>query len=157
MNARRPGQRRRAAKHFITPQGAPTAAINVTPLVDVVLVLLIIFMVVTPLLDRLIALSLPDTAKVENTQDVPINQILVKVARDGALTINGRTVEPAKYVASLHKRLKNRAPADRVVFVDAEEQARYALLVAAIDGAKEAGAQSIGMATENPDDPDDPS
>jgi len=55
----------------IKPQSAPNGEINVTPLVDVVLVLLIIFMVVTPLLEKDLAVQLPSTEKVEEVKDIP--------------------------------------------------------------------------------------
>ena len=135
----------------IKPQSAPNGEINVTPLVDVVLVLLIIFMVVTPLLEKDIQISLPTTEKMEEVRDLPPDQLIVKIAPDGKLEINGNAVEPDAYVATLRDRLNSRA--DKTVFVLADDQANYARLVLALDGAKAAGATTLGMATDTPTPP----
>jgi biopolymer transport protein ExbD len=130
----------------IKPQAAPNGEINVTPLVDVVLVLLIIFMVVTPLLEKDIQLSLPSTEKVEEVKDIPPDQIIVKIAASGDLELNGNKIAPEAYVSSLTEKLRVRA--DKTVFVLAEDNANYARLVTALDGAKAAGATTLGMATD---------
>ena len=61
---------------IIKPQSAMNGEINVTPLVDVVLVLLIIFMTVTPIIERDIKVVLPSTEKVEDSKEVPIEQLV---------------------------------------------------------------------------------
>ena len=132
----------------IKPAAAPNGEINVTPLVDVVLVLLIIFMVVTPLLEKDIQISLPTTEKMEEVKDLPPDQLIVRIAADGKMEINGGGVEPDVYVASLRDKLQSRA--DKTVFVLADDQANYARLVLALDGAKAAGATTLGMATDTP-------
>jgi biopolymer transport protein TolR len=135
----------------IKPASAPNGEINVTPLVDVVLVLLIIFMVVTPLLEKDIQISLPTTEKMEEVKDLPPDQLIVKIAADGKLEINGQGFEPDQYVAALRDKLNTRA--DKTVFVLADDQANYARLVLALDGAKAAGATTLGMATDTPTPP----
>jgi len=122
--------------------------INVTPLVDVVLVLLIIFMVVTPLLEKDIAVRVPNAEKVEQPTEVPPDQIIVHVKSDGKLDINLRDIDDGEYITSLKTRLEPRNTADKVVFFVAEDQANYGRLVWAIDSAKLAGAETIGIATE---------
>lgn len=130
----------------IKPQSAPNGDINVTPLVDVVLVLLIIFMVVTPLLEKDIRLALPSTEKVEEIKDVPPDQIIVKVDAQGELELNGAKIALNDYVPNLTKKLEARA--DKTVFIVADDQANYARFVAALDGARAAGATTLGMATD---------
>jgi len=130
----------------IKPQAAPNAAINVTPLVDVVLVLLIIFMVVTPLLEKDIHLALPSTEKVEEVKDVPPDQLVVKIAASGDMELNGEKIAPEAYVGVLKDKLARRG--DKTVFVMADDAAGYPKLVAALDGAKAAGATTLGMATD---------
>ncbi len=132
----------------IKPQSAPNGEINVTPLVDVVLVLLIIFMVVTPLLEKDIHVQLPTTEKMEEVKDLPPDQLIVRIAADGKMEINGVAVEPPAYVDAMREKLAARA--DKTVFVVADDQANYARLVAALDGAKAAGAVTLGMATDTP-------
>ncbi len=135
----------------IKPASAPNGEINVTPLVDVVLVLLIIFMVVTPLLEKDIQISLPTTEKMEEVKDLPPDQLIVKIEPDGKLEINGNAVEQDVYVATLRDRLNSRS--DKTVFVLADDKANYARLVLALDGAKAAGATTLGMATDTPTPP----
>ena len=141
----------------IAPPGAGASAraeINVTPLVDVVLVLLIIFMVVTPLLEKDIGVSLPDTEKVETTTEVPPDQLVVRIAPDGSFQLNGEPIAREAYRDALRVRLaKIGNPNDRVAFFVADDAAPYGALVAALDGAKQAGARTLGMATTTPEAP----
>jgi biopolymer transport protein ExbD len=132
----------------IRPQSETKSAINVTPLVDVVLVLLIIFMVVMPLLQRHLAVRIPAEEQAETLNEPPPEQIVVRVERSGVFTINGEPIEAAGYVKALQTRLSSRTAADRVVFVTPEDEAQYKRLVEALDGAREAGAQTLGMLTE---------
>jgi biopolymer transport protein TolR len=125
--------------------------INVTPFVDIVLVLLIIFMVLTPLLDKEIGIQVPATEKVQNPSDVPPDQLIVKLEASGELSINTEKVNPEKYVPELTKVLEKRA--DKTVFVIADDKARYSWLIQVLDGAKQAGAKTLGMSTEPPESP----
>jgi biopolymer transport protein ExbD len=137
---------------LVKPVAGPKSEINVTPLVDVVLVLLIIFMVVTPLQEKDLALRIPALEKVETTVAVPLDQIVVRVQSSGALEINGQEIAASDYVSALRKRLKPRAPVDRVVFVTPKDDAPYKKLVEALDGARNAGAETLGMTAENADE-----
>jgi len=123
-------------------------SINVTPLVDVVLVLLIIFMVVMPLLEKQFAVHIPETDEVEMPSEVPETQVVVRVERDGAFTINGEATTAEGYVQALKERLEPRAADARVVFVSAENEAPYPRLVQALEGAQQAGAATLAMAPE---------
>src|SRR6476620_10221559 len=91
----------KAKKFSVRPASRPNSDINVTPLVDVVLVLLIIFMVVTPLLEKDINVHVPAMEQVEEVSDVPPDQLLVVIAKDGAMTINGETIAEEGYVDRL--------------------------------------------------------
>ena len=138
-------------KFFVNPGGRPNSDINVTPLVDVVLVLLIIFMVVTPLLEKDISVRVPATEQVETQQEVPPEQVVVGIDPEGVITINTEKIEPPQYVERLKRILAARAPGDKVVFFMPDEKANYGKLVAALDGAKQAGAETLGMMTEIPE------
>jgi biopolymer transport protein ExbD len=135
---------------LVRPVAGPKSAINVTPLVDVVLVLLIIFMVVMPLVEKDLAVRIPATEEVETTSEVPPDQIVVRVESDGAFKINGELTPPELYVENLKRRLDPRHPADRVVFVTPEDEASYKNLVLALEGARLAGAETLGMTAEPP-------
>jgi biopolymer transport protein TolR len=135
---------------LVRPATVVKGDINVTPLVDVVLVLLIIFMVVTPMLEKDITLRMPASEQVETTNEVPPDQIVVRVETSGAFRINGDPIEPGAYVQALRERLAPRAPIDRVVFVTPEDDASYRKLVEALEGARRAGAETLGMTGEPP-------
>jgi biopolymer transport protein ExbD len=149
MIGSRPGSRKKL--RLIKPAAPPVASINVTPLVDVVLVLLIIFMVVTPLLDKKLDVAVPESKQVDSTKEIPQNQLLVQVTKDGKFLINGEEMNEQEYLRFLKEKLAARISSDRIVFVAADEEARYDLLVNAIDRAKQAGATAIGMSTDEPE------
>ena len=137
-------------KRFVAPVSDPNSSINITPLVDVVLVLLIIFMVVTPLLEKDIAVRVPQSEVVEQKSDVPPDQLVVRIEQNGDLTINNEKVPQVELVGRLAAMLKRKAANDKLVFVAADDTANYGRLVAVLDSAKQAGAETIGMATEVP-------
>jgi biopolymer transport protein ExbD len=139
----------RARRKFsAVPQGRPNSEINVTPLVDVVLVLLIIFMVVTPLLERDIDVRVPESEQVEDQTEVPPDQLVVSIDAQGKLKLNQDVVDQAEYPSRLKRVLAAKPIGERVVFFTADDEASYALLVAALDGARGAGAETLGMMTE---------
>lgn len=136
----------------IRPASVANSDINVTPLIDVVLVLLIIFMVVTPLLEKNLDVRVPDTEKVETVTEVPPDQLVVRLGADNKLRINFDEVSQEEYIDKLKAKLDRRKPDDKIVFFISDETANYGRLVAAFDGAKLAGAKVLGMMTTPPDD-----
>ena len=135
---------------LVRPASGPRSAINVTPLVDVVLVLLIIFMVVMPLVEKDLAVRIPASEQVETSSAVPPDQIVVRVDRSGAFRINGELTPPEEYEQAMKRRLDPRPPGDRIVFVTSEDDAAYKKLVEALEGARRAGAETLGMSDEPP-------
>src|SRR5690349_8507311 len=133
---------------FVAAATEPNSSINITPLVDVVLVLLIIFMVVTPLLEKDIDVRVPATEEVQDRTDVPPDQLVVKVDKNSDILINGDKVAEADYIDKLSGLLKRKKANDKLVFVTADDTANYGRLIAVLDGAKQAGAETIGMATQ---------
>ncbi len=135
-------------KAFVLPQGHANADINVTPLVDVVLVLLIIFMVVTPLMEKDIDVKLPLTEE-ETPSEAPreTQQVVVAISPEGLLTLNNEPVSEADYVPRLTRILAAMPVQDRVLFFTADDRAPYGRVVAALDGAKSAGAKVLGLMT----------
>ncbi|QRK08450.1 biopolymer transporter ExbD [Archangium violaceum] len=139
-------------RSWVRPASAPNSEINVTPLVDVVLVLLIIFMVVTPLMEKDIEVRVPETEVEENPPPDPNDtQIVVRVAGSGDYSINTEKIAAADYVTRLTQMLDTRKQDDRVVFFVADDEASYGKLVAALDGAKAAGAKVLGFAPDKPE------
>jgi biopolymer transport protein ExbD len=136
-------------RQWVKPMSAPNSDINVTPLVDVVLVLLIIFMVITPLLEKDIEVKVPET-EVENTPP-PENpdQLVVQLDESGNIKINAESMANLEEYKTRLKRMLAAKPRDeRIVFFMPNDKANYGQLVGALDGAKSAGAQILGMATE---------
>lgn len=117
---------------------------NVTPLVDVVLVLLIIFMVVTPLLSKQLWLQLPK----QDAQAAPPTKnesVVLTVKKDGVLEINGTAVPRDELRGKIARVMAARS--DKVVYFDAQDDAPYAVTVDAMDIAKQGGAKSIAILT----------
>ena len=121
----------------VTPQ------MNVTPLVDVVLVLLIIFMVVTPMLHRGVKIDLPETTHHEKKQDTG-EQLVVSVRADGVY-IETDKLEGAQLDARLRQELK---VGSRPVHVRADRSLRYGDVRKVLEQVHAAGASSVGMGTE---------
>src|SRR6266404_2206170 len=123
---------------------------NVTPLVDVVLVLLIIFMVITPLLAKTFWIHTPKQEKEEvearEVQQDPTPPLVLRVGTDRTLQLNGSTVG----FEELPERLRRvfAARTDHIVFFDADDEAAYGFAVQVMDQAREGGAVTIASLTE---------
>ena len=139
---------RKTRKFKVAPMSMPNSEINITPLVDVVLVLLIIFMVVTPLLEKDIEVRVPDQEKVDQPEEIPQDQLVVSITKDGQLSINADKVSAAEYVEKLSRALAAKAKGERLVFFTADDETNYGKLVGALDGARQSGAEILGMATD---------
>ena len=142
--ARKRHGKARRRRVLVIPEAGVPAEINVTPLVDVVLVLLIIFMVMTPLVEKELHVLLPAERHTDSASQTT-EQLLVSLSEGGALRINDEPVSGGAYVARLGALLARRESAQRVVFVMAKGDASYRALVSAIAGAKRAGAVSVGV------------
>ena len=124
-----------------------TSAINVTPMVDVMLVLLIIFMVVTPLLQKTISVNL---AKTDNPVQMPEadreDALVVAVMRDGKVYLNSDAVTPEALTDRVKDAVSRRA--DKRIFVKADAGARYGDVVNVVDDVRSAGVDQLGLLTE---------
>jgi biopolymer transport protein TolR len=126
-------------------KGGIKSDINVTPLVDVMLVLLIIMMLVTPLLQQGVAVKLPTA---ENTSDKPEtqNQTVITVARDKQLYLNARPVAEGDLAKRVGEVLENQK--EKVVLIKADAEVEYSAVMAAMDQLRQAGIEDIGLITE---------
>ena len=136
-------------KKFKSPP--PMADINVTPMVDVMLVMLIIFMVITPMLSKGVSVDLVKTRNPIGMADAEKEDaIVVAVMRDGRLYL-GTTMLPASEIApKVRDMLTNRL--DKTTYIKADQRARYESVVEVVDELRSAGVDQVGLMTEQIDD-----
>jgi biopolymer transport protein TolR len=120
------------------------AEINVTPLVDVVLVLLIIFMVVTPLLKQEVPIELPIADNSREAKD--LSQLTLSLAADGTLLLNGELILIDTLVTQLRRIYTERA--DKTIFLEADRNLSYGQVVDIMDDCRAAGVTTIGVITK---------
>ena len=125
------------------------SAINVTPMVDVMLVLLIIFMVITPMLTKGITVELtrtknPIAMKAADKEDA----VLVAISRDGKfyLSPGNKQVVPKDLPDKVRDLLTNQL--DKVVYIKADRRAKYESVEDVVDNLRAAGVQDLGLITE---------
>src|SRR5262252_1980126 len=121
--------------------------INVTPMVDVMLVLLIIFMVVTPMLQKGVSV---DMAKVNNPAQMPDadkeDALLVAVNRDGKVFFGTDPIKVDDLTQKIKDRLANKT--DKRVFIKADARAKYGWVVEVVDNVRAAGVDQLGLLTD---------
>jgi biopolymer transport protein ExbD len=129
----------------------PVNDINVTPLIDVVLVLLIIFMVLTPLADKQKFTRVPDfqpEAQPVPPDAVPPDQTVITVLKDGNVLLNKQPMSMDDAMQRLHVAYDGRP--SKVLFFNAEDEVKYALAMKVLDAAHGAGVNTIGVMTDPP-------
>jgi biopolymer transport protein ExbD/biopolymer transport protein TolR len=123
------------------------ANINVTPMVDVMLVLLIIFMVITPMLQNKVSV---DMAKVENAVAMPDadkeDAIVVAVTRDGGVFLGQDKVAPSELGTKVADKLADKP--GKTIYVRADARAQYRAVEDAIDSVRTAGVDEVGLLTQ---------
>jgi len=131
-------------KHKAPP---PVADINVTPMVDVMLVMLIIFMVITPMLSKgrtveLVRTKNPIPMQAADKSDA----IVIAVERDGKTYLNVTQMQPEDLPQKVKDLLSGRM--DKTVFVKADARAKYERVVDVVDNLRAAGVDNVGLLTE---------
>src|SRR5438067_10648938 len=136
----------------------PRSDINITPLVDVVLVLLIIFMVLTPLMEKELGVRVPEEVPPEMQNEPPppdLTQIVFKVDEAGNFHINSETLTDANVMDRLKAyyklaKSKEATQGPPVIFFDADDKTKYVRAVKALDAIRDSsGGWTIGMMTES--------
>ena len=128
-------------------KGGVKSEINVTPLVDVMLVLLIIMMLVAPMLEQGVSVKLP-TAVNATPKPQSQDQTIVAIGANRALYINAKPVQEAELATKVTELLESKSGGEKVVIIRADEEVDYGTVMAAMDQLRLAGIEDIGLITE---------
>ncbi len=121
--------------------------INVTPMVDVMLVLLIIFMVITPMLQKGVSVDMAKAANTRDMQDADKEDaVVLAVTRDGKVFMQSDRINPDQITTEVKDRLANKL--DKTVYVKADSHARYGVVAGVVDNVRAAGVDSLGLLAE---------
>jgi biopolymer transport protein ExbD len=132
-------------------RGEVTSEINVTPMADVMLVLLIIFMVVTPMLQKGQSVELARTRNPVDMKEADRDDaILVAVTRDGKFYLGQDAIKIDDLGAKVNDLLASKL--DKKVFVKVDSRAKYGDVVQVVDNIRNAGVDQVGLLTERLDD-----
>ncbi len=131
---------------------SPMTDINVTPLIDVVLVMLIIFMVLTPLAEKQMYMRVPEfeppNTQVVPPDAVPPDQIVLTALKNGRVLLNKTEMTVPDAMAKLRPVFEGHL--SKVLFFNAQNGTRYEFAVTVLDEAHKAGVNTIGMMTDPP-------
>ncbi len=135
-------------------KGGVKADINVTPLVDVMLVLLIIMMLVAPMLQQGVSVQLPRAA---NSDQKPENQeqTVIAIAANKSIYLNARPIQEAELATKVSEYLESKT--EKVVLIKADIDVDYGTVMSAMDQLRTAGVEDIGLITEPRPEPGAPS
>jgi len=134
-------------------RGAVNADINVTPMADVMLVMLIIFMVVTPMLQKGAPVDLPRTKNPLDMSDADKDDaIRVGISRDGKFYLGTERIVVDDLTAKVTDILKDREGGDKTVYVKGDARAKYGDIVKVVDAIRTAGVDRVGLLSEKLDE-----
>jgi biopolymer transport protein ExbD/biopolymer transport protein TolR len=119
------------------------AEINITPLVDVVLVLLVIFMITAPVLQSGIEVSVPKTRTVK---EITEQRLVVTIARDQTVYLGDQAINVRDLAVQLHR--GNVDPARQVIYLRADEHVPFGAFASVMDAVKQAGITNISIVTQ---------
>ncbi len=121
--------------------------INVTPMVDVMLVLLIIFMVITPMLQKGVSVDLAQTTNPRPMEDADKeDSLLVAIMKDGTVYFGNEKTTADQLSTKVKDKLQNKT--DKRVFIKADARAKYGSVVEVVDNVRAAGVDDLGLLTD---------
>lgn len=124
----------------------PRADINVTPFIDILLVLLVIFMTISPTVPTGLKASLPEQPPPGPPQQKPEKVIVLSMDRNGVIKINQNEIQASHLIEELQDIFKTRS--DRTIFVQGDDELLFSDMARLIDAAKGAGMERLGLVTE---------
>jgi biopolymer transport protein TolR len=130
-------------------KGGAMADINVTPMADIMIVLLIIFMVITPMLQKGVDVRLPTASNTKERKDEP-KTIVVAIKQDKTTYLSGIKVDnpQAELVQKVKEKLEDLPDTNKVVYVKADENLEYSEVMKIMDYCREAGVEEIALIAE---------
>jgi len=130
--------------------GGLTSEINVTPMVDIMLVLLIIFMVITPLLQSGVSVALPKNTlnPEEDPAIIKESSVVISVTSDNKIYIGKDQIDSADLADKIQKRMENKKPEERIVYLKSDINADYGSVVDVINSIRKAGIDQIGLVAD---------
>jgi biopolymer transport protein ExbD len=127
--------------------GAQMAAPNVIPMADIMLVLLIIFMVVTPMLQKGVSVDMAPVNNPRDMQDADKDDaIIVAVSRDDNIYLGNNKIAKEEITPQIKDKIANKL--DKTVYVKSDARAKYGTVVAVVDEIRSAGVDQLGLLTE---------
>src|SRR5208282_5461400 len=121
--------------------------INVTPMVDVMLVLLIIFMVITPMLQHGTSVNMARATNTRDMQDADKEDaVLLAVTKDGKVYLQSDRIKVDEITPKVKDMLADKL--DKTVYVKSDREAKYGVVVEVVDNVRAAGVDSLGLLTE---------
>jgi biopolymer transport protein ExbD/biopolymer transport protein TolR len=127
-----------------------TSDINVTPMVDIMLVLLIIFMVITPFLQQGVSVALPRDMRNPDEDPAIIKEtsVVVAITADNKLYIGKKPIEKTELKAEIDKKMETKKPEERIVYIRSDVGTKYGTVVDTINTIRESGIDQIGLVAD---------
>jgi biopolymer transport protein TolR len=129
-------------------KGGPMADINVTPMADIMIVLLIIFMVITPMLQKGVDVKLPQAGNTKDRKDEP-KSIVVAIRKDSTTYLGSAKLEnQAELLPQIKERLQDLPEGARIIYLKADDALPYSEVMKVMDLCREAGVEEVALIAE---------
>ena len=130
--------------------GGFTSDINVTPMVDIMLVLLIIFMVITPFLQQGVSVTLPRDMRNPDEDPAIIKEtsVVVAITEDGRLYIGKKEIDKEQLKAEIDEKMATKTEQERIVYIRSDINANYGQVVETINLIRDSGIDQIGLVAD---------